>query len=107
MQKTTRTQTRLSMPMVSLAMIEGTGQMRIKTGGRTIVVQATRQETYDWANRPGKSWPCSSLASHSLYVMFEDGNLVEFSCDGGKYDRFVDMREFNAFIEDAMATLSD
>ena len=56
-------------------------------------------DTHNWANRVGASWPCSALSSHRLYAEFDkDGDLIDMAIDGKSKDCPAD--EFNAITSD-------
>lgn len=65
-------------------------------------------DTERWAERPGESWPCSTLAGHALYAGLDSGGLVElviFDDDGKPIDcPDVDCRELDAIIADYLRT---
>jgi hypothetical protein len=79
--------------------------MRIQKGDGTVKVWASANDTYDWAHRPGESWPCSMFSGHRLFAEFSNGDLVDFTIDG-KYGRDIDGAEFNAFIEDTLGSVN-
>ena len=75
--------------------------MRIQRYGETVKIWASARDTYNWANRPGESWPCSVLSDNRLFVELHKGDLVDIALNG--YDTcMVDINELNAFIEDAL-----
>ena len=56
-------------------------------------------DTHNWANRVGASWPCSALSIHRLYAEFDkDGDLIDMTIDGKSKDCPAD--EFNAITSD-------
>lgn len=81
--------------------------MRTKKTGKQVFLWASRRDTEEWANRPGKKWPCSTLSGNRLYAEFYDGDLVQVLLNGhmGEHDN-LDVHEFNAFIEDAFGTVN-
>ena len=78
--------------------------MRIKRENGTVKIWASANDTYDWAHRPGESWPCSQLSGHRLFADFQNGDLVDMTIDGKTKD--VDSAEFNAFIEDKLGSVN-
>lgn len=65
-------------------------------------INATREETYDWAHRPGNSWPCSGLSGSEVRIELDgDGNLVDLFTEASSGE--IQAHELNAFIEDALA----
>ena len=69
--------------------------MKIK--GNKIWLSAN--DTYNWAHKPGASWPCSQLSGHRVFAEFADnGDLVDYTVDGRIKD--VDANELNAILAD-------
>jgi hypothetical protein len=54
-----------------------------KSGNGRTQLWLNDHDTYQWANRPGAKWPCSSIAGKRLYAEFEpNGDLVDMALDG-------------------------
>lgn len=75
--------------------------MRIRRNG-TIQLWLSADDTYNWAHRPGASWPCSELSGHRMYAEFDRGDLIDLTVDGRSRDIPVD--EFSAIIEDYLGS---
>lgn len=77
--------------------------MRIKSdefGGTKL--WASADDTYDWAHRPGESWPGSTLSGSRVFAEFDrHGDLVDFALDG-RSDAECDGNELSAFTSDAL-----
>ena len=62
------------------------------------------RETTIWATRPGMTWPCSTLAGHSLRVEFNrHGDIMDLAVDGSsvsKIARNVPSDELDAITSD-------
>jgi len=73
--------------------------MMIRRYGTVVKLWLSRRDTYDWAHRPGTSWPCSTLSDHRLFAEFDNGDLVDYTIDnqGGVN---VDCQEFTAITDD-------
>ncbi len=70
-------------------------------GSHTITANA--DELYEWANRSGARWPCSSLSDLDLLVAtFEhNGDLVDLQIAPPEMARYdVPIDEFNAWSDD-------
>ena len=80
--------------------------MRTQVNGSTTKVWLSANDTYDWAHRIGKSWPCSTLSGKRIFAEFDDGDLVDITIDG-KSDCDCDAFEFNAMIADFTETILD
>jgi hypothetical protein len=78
--------------------------MRVQEGELTVKIWASARDTYDWAHRPGASWPCSQLSDHRLFAEFFNGDLVDLAIDGRMKD--IDATEFNAFIKDKLGSIN-
>jgi len=78
--------------------------MRKQSYERTVKLWASATDTYAWAHRTGEGWPCSTLSGRRFFAEFQDGNLVDFSLNGGRGPQDCDAHELNAFVEDAFGT---
>lgn len=77
--------------------------MRIEQSEYGTKMWASTNDTYDWAERPGNRWPCSTIRGRSLFIEHDrNGDLVDLVINGGKGSQDVDGHELNAFIEDAL-----
>jgi hypothetical protein len=57
-------------------------------------------DTYNWAHKPGSSWPCSKLSGHRVFAEFaSNGDLFDIAIDG-KYGKDCPSSEFNAIMDD-------
>jgi hypothetical protein len=66
----------------------------------SVTVEASAYELYDWAHRPGASWPCSTLARlDSIRATFDRGGLVGIDHPGADD---VPGDEFNAWTSDVL-----
>ena len=74
-----------------------------RTEDRTVVIyyqiRLSANETYQWATRPGNSWPCSQLKNHRIMACVDSNGLCDFTVDG-KYSDDVDGTELAACIGD-------
>jgi hypothetical protein len=74
--------------------------MRIDYWEGGLKIWLSARETHDWANKPGKSWPCSTLADHRLFAEFgANGDLVNMAIDE-RSDIDCPADEFNAIMAD-------
>lgn len=81
--------------------------MRIKDNGNGFAIWLSARDTYDWAHRPGKAWPCSQLSGYAVFAEFDRNGLLDFGVkyDGRPVHGFdVDANEFNAMVADLAAT---
>ena len=73
--------------------------MRIMRNAGGVKLWLSARDTYDWANRPGKQWPCSELSGRRLFAEFDSrGDLVDMAINGRSADCSAD--EFNAIVAD-------
>lgn len=56
------------------------------------------KETYDWAHKPGASWPCSQCAGERIFVQVDSNGLCDFTQDGVSAD--IDGAELEAIVAD-------
>lgn len=67
----------------------------------SIRINLSANDTYDWAHRTGKAWPCSQLSGRRVFAEFDSrGDLVDLAIDGGKGEQDVDGNEFAACASD-------
>ena len=75
--------------------------MRIEDNPQGLKVSLSARDTWDWATRPGKVWPCSFLSDRRVFAEFGCmGDLVDLSIDGGKGDQDCPSDELNAIMDD-------
>ena len=55
-------------------------------------------DTYNWANRSGQSWPCSQLSDKRLFVEYDNNGLVDIAINGRFAD--CDNTELNSIVAD-------
>ena len=73
----------------------------IKTfNGRKI--WASKRDTYNWANRSGNSWPCSTISGKSLFIETDKGDLIDLAVNGKQDKGDIDGYELSAFINDIL-----
>lgn len=77
--------------------------MRIKpdTDNKGYQLWLSANDTYNWAHRPNKSWPCSTLSNHRCYIAVDSNGLVDLTVDGQypvKID--IDGNELSAIVSD-------
>jgi hypothetical protein len=69
---------------------------RLPSGNK--ILHLTAQDTREWADRPGKAWPYSTLRGKTIRAEFaKNGDLVDVNIDS--IDN-VDIHEFNAITKD-------
>ena len=52
--------------------------MKLKSTPSGYILSLTGQDITDWANKPGQSWPCSTLAGHSIEIEVDAGGLCDY-----------------------------
>ncbi len=73
--------------------------MRIKKSDQGTQLWLSANDTYNWAHKPGASWPCSALSGHRLYAEFDkDNDLIDMAIDGRCKD--CPVNELNAIVAD-------
>lgn len=72
--------------------------MKILKNGTTTRLWLSRNDTYEWAHRPGKAWLCSYLSGKSLFVELDKGDLVDIRINGRAGD--CDSCELTAIMND-------
>ena len=74
---------------------------RIQRNEYGVKIWLSARDTYDWARRPGNSWPCFQLSDRRVFAEFApNGDLVDLSINGGRGPQDCDATEFNAITED-------
>ncbi len=75
--------------------------MRIRIEESSVTLWLSANDTRGWARRPGKEWPCSQLAGHSMRVEFDSNGVHDYTIDGRfSPQRDVPADEFNAITSD-------
>ena len=77
--------------------------MRVSINDYSVKLWLSASDTYDWATRPGASWPGSALRSRRLFAEFDRNGLLDLSIDGGRGDQDCDSDELNAITSDYLA----
>ncbi|KKK74097.1 hypothetical protein LCGC14_2887220 [marine sediment metagenome] len=75
--------------------------MRAKKIGNTIKIWISANDTYAWAHKIGKCWPCSTLSGKRVFAEFDDGDLIDITING-KSNFDCDAYELNIMIADFM-----
>jgi hypothetical protein len=81
---------------------------KVTRAGSTVRVDATNEQLDAWARRPGRAWPCSTLARYArIVVELDDGDLADLAAylPGARYaedsdDVDIDARELDAWLAD-------
>ena len=63
-------------------------------------LRLSAHETTDWATRPSKIWPCSTLAGHRIRVDVDSNGLCNLTLDGEPDKGYIDATELAACIAD-------
>ena len=69
---------------------------RVTVYDDSVTVQLSAADTFRWANRPGASWPCSTLSLHAVWAQFDRGGLIDV-----RAPKDMDGAEFDAIMQDA------
>ena len=73
--------------------------MKRKQVGDEVSLWFSENDTYDWATRPNKEWPCSTLKNKRVFVrLAKNGDIVDCKVDGKEPD--IDNAELRAMIKD-------
>lgn len=62
------------------------------------------RNTSAWANKPGASWPCSTLAGKRLCASFDSNGLCNLSMNGRDAPS-IDGAEFSALCSDSLTKI--
>lgn len=68
--------------------------MRVERTNIGYIMRLSRQDTYNWAHKPGAAWPCSTLAGLHVWIEVDKNGL----CDMNLPD--VDAHELEAIVSD-------
>jgi len=77
--------------------------MRVQINDTSVNVWLSANNTYDWAHKPGASWPCSQLSGRRVFAGFDSNGLCDLAIDGGRGEQNCDASEFNACLADHLA----
>lgn len=75
--------------------------MKTQIGERLVSLWLSSNDTYDWAHKPGASWPCSQLSGNRIFVQWDTNGLCDFTMNGREAD--VDSTELNACCADHLS----
>jgi hypothetical protein len=82
-------------------------QMKTQITDSHIKIWLSANDTYEWANRPGESWPCSSISGNRLFAEFDKNGLLDLQVNGGYPEDILPSDEFNAITSDFIKTRID
>ena len=75
--------------------------MRISSGKYGVKLWLSARDTYRWATRPGRAWPCSTLSGKRLFAEFDAvGDLVDLTVNGRVASVHIDGVELDAIAAD-------
>ncbi|KKK66566.1 hypothetical protein LCGC14_2962840, partial [marine sediment metagenome] len=80
--------------------------MRLQDNGDSVAMWVSANETYEWANRIGSSWPCSELSGKRFFAAFDTNGLYELTVDGkdpNDMTCWIPGDEFSAITSDLLA----
>jgi hypothetical protein len=67
---------------------------------RGVRIDATGDDAYRWATRPGEAWPCSTLDTlETFYLEFDECGLLDADLPD---NRWIDPDELNAYVSDVL-----
>ena len=72
--------------------------MKIQVFDSGVKLWLSANDTYRWAHRPGKQWPCSELSDKRLFVEYDRGGLVDLTINGRLGD--CSTHELTAIVSD-------
>ena len=67
----------------------------------TVLLFLSKNDTYNWATRSGRCWPCSQLSGNRMTAEFDDGGLIDCSVNGRDAD--IEADELSAICADHLA----
>ena len=76
--------------------------MRTLIHPQGFTVWLSARDTYDWAHKPGASWPCSTLSDKRLVAVFDSNGLCDLAVDGRDAAYDIVAHEVSAMIADHM-----
>jgi hypothetical protein len=76
--------------------------VRVRIDPDSVKLWLSESDTYWWANRPGESWPGSTLEGHRVFAEFDSNGLLDLTVDGEYLEEGedIDSNEFNAITSD-------
>jgi len=72
--------------------------MKIQKNDNGYVLWLSHNDTYNWANKSGSSWPCSMLSGNRLRVIVDSNGLCDITVNGKDTD--CDIAELIAVVSD-------
>lgn len=76
--------------------------MRLRIDETGFVLHLSAADTSRWADRPGRSWPCSTMKGHRFVLVYDRNGL----CDGSQNGRDlgdIDGHELDSIVADHVA----
>lgn len=74
--------------------------MRIRGDKTGYMMWLSRRDTYDWAHRPNKRWPCSTLSDKAVMVYVDRNGLCDLTVNGRGAPDSIDGSELDALVSD-------
>jgi len=56
--------------------------MKVSIDSDHVALWGSASDTYEWAHRPFKRWPCSALSGHRFVATFDRNGLCDLTIDG-------------------------
>ena len=69
-----------------------------KTSPKGYTLYLSKSDTYKWASRPGKRWPCSTTSNKRLCVCVDSNGLCDLTVNGKLED--INGDELEAIVTD-------
>ena len=73
--------------------------MRIRIDKNSFVLWLSANDTYNWAHKPGATWPCSTINGRRVALFVDMTGLVEFTVNG-RNGIDIDGGELSAMMAD-------
>ncbi len=77
--------------------------MKTQISESSVKLWLSATETWAWAHKPGKLWPCSFLAGSPLFAEFDRNGLVDFAVNYGRNSQDCPSDELSAICADFLA----
>jgi len=74
--------------------------MQIKSNGSGYTLWLSATDTYNWAQTPGKRWPCSTLSGNRCCIVVDSNGICDLTVNGQCEEGQIDCSELCAIVTD-------
>lgn len=76
--------------------------MKIQKTENGTKIFLSKNDSWRWAMRPGRSWPCSTLSDKRIYVELASNNDIIDVRINGRNPKNIDSHELRSLLKDIL-----